>query len=258
MASEFTHRMRTAELAPAMELLQPATDVLELGAGDGWQSRALADAGFRMTAIDVDAARIGNRPVFPVSLYDGVSLPFPDASFDAIYSSNVMEHVVAFDRVQDELRRVLRPGGFAIHCVPSGVWRTWTTLGHPIYALKALATLARHDGPERGLLRTNIGGASNALAKFWRLLRLALVSARHGEHGSLASEHILFTSRHWSHRFDESGWHVTSVEPTGLFYSGNEIWGTRFSERVRRNLAHVLGSSSIIFTIAPKGAEPNA
>lgn len=258
MASEFTHRMRTAELAPAIELLRPATDILELGAGDGWQSRALANAGFHMTAVDVDASRVGSTPVFPVTLYDGSSLPFPDASFDAIYSSNVMEHVVAFERVQDELRRVLRPGGFAIHCVPSGVWRAWTTVGHPIYALKALTALVTRRGPKRDLLRMNIGHAPGTLAKFTRLLRLALVSPRHGEHGSLASEHFLFTSRRWVRRFEESGWLVRSMEPSGLFYSGNEIWGTRLPERARRNLARVLGSSSIIFTLAPKGDEPNA
>lgn len=258
VASEFTHLMRTAELAPAIALLRPAIDILELGAGDGWQSRALADAGFHMTAVDVDASRVGSSPVFPVTLYDGKSLPFPDASFDAIYSSNVMEHVVEFDRVQDELRRVLRPGGFAIHCVPSGVWRAWTTVGHPIYALKALTTVATQHGPERDLLRANIGRRPGTLAKVGRLFRLAFVSARHGEHGSLAAEHLLFTRKRWFRRFEESGWSVRAVDASGLFYSGNEIWGTRLTERARRRFARVLGSSSIIFTIVPKGDEPNA
>lgn len=243
--------MRTAELRPAVELLRPAKDILELGAGDGWQSRALSHEGFQVTAVDVDASRVGSTPLYPVTLYDGLSLPFANGSFDAIYSSNVLEHIIAFNRVQSELSRVLRPGGFAVHCVPSGVWRAWTTAGHPIYALKALAGVVRRKGPKKQLLRAQLDESSSMSEKLKRLLRLALISPRHGEHGSLASEHILFTRKGWTQRFEEAGWTVRSVETIGIFYSGNEIWGTRLGERTRRGLARLLGSSSLLFTVTP-------
>jgi SAM-dependent methyltransferase len=244
--------MRAAELAPAMNLLRPAQDVLELGAGDGWQSHAMSQVGFHMTAVDVDEARVGPAPAYPVTIYDGLSLPFADGSFDAIYSSNVLEHIVAFDRVQDELKRVLRPGGFAVHCVPSGVWRAWTTIGHPIYALKAFSGILAGQGQQKQLLRAHLDRSTSPQTKLKRLLRLALVSPRHGEHGSLAGEHILFTRKGWIQRFERSGWSIRMVEASGVFYSGNEIWGTRFSEATRRGLARIFGSSSTIFTVTPK------
>ncbi|SEO84622.1 Methyltransferase domain-containing protein [Luteibacter sp. UNC138MFCol5.1] len=244
--------MREVELAPAIRLLSSATDVLELGAGDGWQSRALADLGFRMTAVDVDASRIGPNPAYPVTLYDGLSLPFPDQSFDAIYSSNVLEHVEAFDRVQQELARVLRPGGFAVHCVPSGVWRTWTTLGHPIYALKALLSLRHVGTPGRAALRENLGKSRSRARKAASLVRLAFLSPRHGEHGTLLSEHGLFRRAGWHRRFVDSGWSVRSVVSTGVFYSGNEVFGLRLGESRRRVLARIVGSSSLIFTLVPR------
>lgn len=241
-----------------MALLRPAHDILELGAGDGWQSRALREAGFNMTAVDVDADRVGNQPAHPVTIYDGMTLPFPDDSFDAIYSSNVMEHVIAFDRVQNELRRVLRPGGYAVHCVPSGVWRTWTTIGHPLYALRMLTSLADRTKPHKDILRAQLGRSRGWGATSRRLLRLAFLSPRHGEHGSLASEHLLFTRRGWTRRFEKSGWTVQSVTASGIFYSGNEIWGLRLSELMRRSLARVMGSSSIILTATPNDKGPHA
>lgn len=44
--------------------------------------------------------------------YDGTTLPFPDGSFDAVYTSDVLGHVVDVSAWLQELQRVLRPGGY--------------------------------------------------------------------------------------------------------------------------------------------------
>lgn len=49
---------------------------------------------------------------------DVTSLDLPDASFDAIYCSHVLEHVPRDRRALDEFRRVLRVGGWAVIQVP--------------------------------------------------------------------------------------------------------------------------------------------
>jgi SAM-dependent methyltransferase len=43
--------------------------------------------------------------------YDGKTLPFPDASFDSIFSSEVFEHIFNLPEILPELNRVLKPGG---------------------------------------------------------------------------------------------------------------------------------------------------
>ena len=51
------------------------------------------------------------EPTF-VAPGQGERIPFPDASFDFVYSSNVLEHVEDPCRVMSEAVRITRPGGF--------------------------------------------------------------------------------------------------------------------------------------------------
>lgn len=48
----------------------------------------------------------------------------PDESFDVVYASHVLEHIAEDDRAIAEIRRVLRPGGFAVLPVPILAIRT--------------------------------------------------------------------------------------------------------------------------------------
>ena len=49
----------------------------------------------------------------------GESLPYPDASIDIVFSSNVLEHVENPERVMNEAWRVLAPGGILQMVVPN-------------------------------------------------------------------------------------------------------------------------------------------
>lgn len=43
--------------------------------------------------------------------YDGRNIPFPDNTFDHVFSSEVFEHVFNIEEVLSEIKRVLKPGG---------------------------------------------------------------------------------------------------------------------------------------------------
>jgi SAM-dependent methyltransferase len=55
---------------------------------------------------------------FGQGILDVTSLRFPDASFDAVICNHVLEHVPDDRAAMRELRRVLRPGGWAVLLVP--------------------------------------------------------------------------------------------------------------------------------------------
>jgi SAM-dependent methyltransferase len=49
---------------------------------------------------------------------DLTGLTFPDASFDFVYASHVLEHIADDVKAVSEIRRILKPGGIAIIPVP--------------------------------------------------------------------------------------------------------------------------------------------
>jgi len=51
-------------------------------------------------------------------VHDITHIPFPEASFDWVYCSHVLEHVPEDRRALSELLRVLKPGGQAVILVP--------------------------------------------------------------------------------------------------------------------------------------------
>ena len=97
-------------------------DVLEIGAGVGTDLSQFARHGARVTDLDLSAGHLEHAKL-NFSLrgltgrfvhHDAEALPFEDNSFDVVYSNGVLHHTPHTNRVVDEIRRVLRPGGKAI------------------------------------------------------------------------------------------------------------------------------------------------
>lgn len=101
--------------------IAPSSDVLELGAGYCDFSNAVT-AGTR-TAMDLDdAVRDSAAPGVRAEVGDCTDLSrFDASSFDVVFASNLLEHLVREDgvRLLHEVRRVLRPGGRLILMQPN-------------------------------------------------------------------------------------------------------------------------------------------
>jgi SAM-dependent methyltransferase len=101
--------------------------VLDWGTGFGQVAKLLADEGVDVTPFEYrpdlpeGVRRLERYPELQAhSSPEPVRLPFEDASFDAVLSCGVLEHVQDPDGSLEELRRVLRPGGtFYLYNLPN-------------------------------------------------------------------------------------------------------------------------------------------
>lgn len=108
---------------------RPGRRILDAGCGRGEVLLACARAGALVAGIDYSEAAVeltrealGDYPEADVRLGSITELPWPDASFDRIQFSDVIEHLDPEQTVPAlaELRRVLRPGGFLlVHTAPN-------------------------------------------------------------------------------------------------------------------------------------------
>ena len=99
-------------------LLSLRGDLLDVGCGE-MPYRSFLPEAVRYTGIDVPQANAfamqGNDEVIP---FDGLSIPFPDASFDTVLCTEVLEHSAQPLTLIAEMERVLKPGGTLIATVP--------------------------------------------------------------------------------------------------------------------------------------------
>ena len=82
-------------------------------------SRAARSAGFEYLTADLDPSGVDLR-------LDVTRLDLPDAAFDAVLCSHVLEHVADDAAAMRELRRVTAPGGWCLVLVPLDTDRSTT------------------------------------------------------------------------------------------------------------------------------------
>jgi ubiquinone/menaquinone biosynthesis C-methylase UbiE len=99
----------------------PGKRVLEIGVGMGadyleWLKNGAIATGIDLSPKSIEKARTrcesaGHKPDLRVA--DAEQLPFPEGSFDVVYSYGVLHHSPDTARCIREARRVLKPGGEA-------------------------------------------------------------------------------------------------------------------------------------------------
>ncbi|HVO42206.1 MAG TPA: class I SAM-dependent methyltransferase [Aggregatilineales bacterium] len=121
-----------------IEALVPAAaigDVLDAGCGAGDYSAAFTALGARRVAgFDVSAGSLRlARKRTPSGHFSQASLthlPFPDQTFDVVWSWGVLHYVPDPVLALHEVTRVLRPGGVAvIHTLRAGFWSSLERTG---------------------------------------------------------------------------------------------------------------------------------
>ncbi len=109
--------------------LRPGLRVLDCGCGPGTVTADIARAvpGGQAVGVDISAQQVAQASAhwrgeavdnLEFRQADAYCLPFPEASFDAVFSHALLEHLAEPVAAVREMLRVLKPGGPLVVCTP--------------------------------------------------------------------------------------------------------------------------------------------
>lgn len=123
--------LQSDEFSRICAILEPhltlGSRLLDLGAGRGLTSFALAQKGASVTSVELDSSEVVGMgalarskerralPLAPVQC-DILKLPFRDESFDVAFCRSMLHHLDDLTQGLREIWRVLRPGGLFLAC----------------------------------------------------------------------------------------------------------------------------------------------
>ena len=228
-------------------------EALELGAGDGAQSRLLARYARRLLCTDLNEGRLIREP-HPKITYDvcdAEELAYEPGRFDLIYSSNLLEHLREPARAFSAMYRVLRDDGVMVHIVPNRFWKLLhLALFYPsqVISLMEIALGGRNGrgAMAGGLLRNNLKSDRPSF------IGRNLWPAVHGEFPNHWAELLRMGAAHWEQLFSEGGFdlvgHVSGLPAHSPY---------RFGMEIPRRLLEGLGLSSCTgFVLVKRGRSP--
>jgi len=104
-----------------LDLVLPAPNgsMLDIGCATGVISRLMADRAGVTRVVGVDFATTASAiEASALNLDSSDPLPYPDATFDVVTCLETLEHVHDTDHLVREIRRVVKPDGYAVVSVP--------------------------------------------------------------------------------------------------------------------------------------------
>lgn len=145
-------RYRESEEWQAIRKLlpRPPGRALDVGAGHGMTTMALAHDGWQVTALEPDGSslvgtgaiqKLARSASVRVRVVQGTAeaMPFADACFDLVFARQAMHHAADLSRFCQQIHRVLKPGGAFVavrdHVVSNARQLSRFLKQHPLHAL---------------------------------------------------------------------------------------------------------------------------
>lgn len=112
--------------------------VLDVGCGSGMNAAAIAAKGHRVVGIDISETAIQKFRArgFEGKICDIESgFDFPDAQFDVVFCSEVIEHMTSPELLVAEMSRVVKPSGLLVLSTPNSafwLYRLFSVFGYTL------------------------------------------------------------------------------------------------------------------------------
>jgi len=154
--------------------------VLEIGLGQGADSEQIIRRGGRWSGLDLTAEsvtrvkqrmQLHNLPYDDLKVGSVLNIPYPDNSFDMVYSFGVLHHVPEIHQAQAEIARVLRPGGELVMMVYAK-WSLNYMLSIAVLRRAGLAVMMALGLPGKGIYAAHVKNArEEGMYQYLRLNR---------------------------------------------------------------------------------------
>ena len=174
---------------------QPGEKILDIAAGTGTSSAAIAKKGATVTALDLSAGMLEvgrtRHPEIEFVLGDAEALPFPDDTFDAVTISFGLRNVNDPIQALAEMVRVLKPGGRVVVCEFSTPPLALLRVSYTTYlrrVLPSVATLASSNPAAYNYLAESIAAwpEQQVLSQWLRGVGFTMVAYRNLTAGIVA------------------------------------------------------------------------
>lgn len=123
----YWHGRRFDEVTKLIEV-NPKAKILDIGSADGVFTKKILDKSNAKEIIGIDVLKTSvdwanshwkKEKRMNFRLGDAHKLKFKNGAFDAVFAFEVLEHVVSPEEVLREIKRILKPRGYAIFLVPT-------------------------------------------------------------------------------------------------------------------------------------------
>jgi len=157
---------KTSLMCEVLDAAGGGREGLDVGCGQGWYAARMRELGYHVSGIDTSAAQVARaaahlRDSALVGVGSALSIPAADASYDFVYTINVLHHLPSIADQRHafaELLRVLRPGGrLFVHEINTTNWLFRFYMGYVFPSLNCI-----DEGVERWLLPAQLNAYTEA------------------------------------------------------------------------------------------------
>ena len=211
--SQYLHNTRDEEIKIISKLLNNKVfnKGLEMGCGDGYQSKLLSKFVRDLVSTDLNKDRIPKinhlNIIYKVVDAEQISEHFQKNEFDFIFSSNLLEHVPNIDKCLNGTKNVLKDDGICIHVIPNSNWRFFAVLLHfPNKLINFIEGFFINKRKNKSF-GNNINVDRKSKSKIFNFL----VPKPHGISSNFLFEFYHFSKHNWIKTFERNNFEILKI-----------------------------------------------
>ena len=239
---------------------------LELGAGDGFQSKLILKYIRKLISTDYNLPRLQKKTTSTIEYLkcdaEETDHYFAPEKFDIIFSSNMLEHLPNPEKALKGMHRILKNDGIMIHLIPNSMWKfSHIAMFYPNLFVRLIEKIST---PNRLIadIRKKMAGKSDILKtktefddnpKSTNHNHTWIWPSTHGAYKTHWKEFLGFRKKRWLKLFKSEGFKIIKV------INGPVCSGYGFGlDNIRKQLEKIgLSSSYAYITIKENYSSPH-